>query len=845
MFCYICKKNCQQLWELKDHFQNDHCFDSHNGKLTGFFVCKEENCDSCFNRFDSFSRHVTLKHLNLSEQQSMETDEVDLDSDINFENRAVADQEISNEVPTATNQNENSGRLSSNEAKILINKVILEIRCKTTIPESTVRFFIDSMLKIVMILSTLVQSHFHVLLETMNLDMNTAEVRKFLNCLDFAPFFKNTDTFAKQIKHNLSDLDYTAPEEKYLGQRIDTVIKNNVNTTKVVKETFQYIPFIQTLKTIFKFTNLKEIIRKESQTLIPDVYTNYRDGSEFKNHPFLQKHDDVLRINLYYDDIDVVNPIGSQSAVYKVACFYFTIQNACFFNSKLDNIFILAICYNSDIKKYGFEPIMKPFLEDLKKLESDQGVLFEIDCQNITLRATLTAFVGDSLAAHDILGFSSPSSTHFCRQCMITKGEFHQNPLFNAQPRTENNHNAQLQHIEASNYRPSVIKLYGVKQDSVLNSLKYFHCTNNFAFDPMHDLLEGVVPYTIKLVLKHFIQTRQLFTVFDLNQRINNFRYGVSETTNKPSPNFTQELLNSSSNKLKQKSAQCWLLLRVLPFLIGNFLQEIDHKYLRLLAKLTKICSIVFSPALASDAACELDETVNYFLLQFQQLFGDKEDDEGNVVKGRVMIPKGHWLRHYSQNLLVKGPSSIYSCMRFEGKHYSIKQQIAAAHNFINVPKSIIKRQSLLQSFNIKYNCFTENTPLLSKFKFVEVSSLSCTQTIAEILGPIEFIKKASCCIINNVEFKSNFVIRVYNEIDMAYPNHALIKDILESEGKIYFNCKVLETCDFDNEFYAFEVRDTSETVLIEHSMITDFFPASIWYKYNSDTQFVGIKYAY
>lgn len=73
---------------------------------------------------------------------------------------------------------------------------------------------------------------------------------------------------------------------------------------------------------------------------------------------------------------------------------------------------------------------------------------------------------------------------------------------------------------------------------------KYFHCTSNYSFDQMHDLLEGVVPMTIKDVLKFFTIETQKFTIDYLNAKIYCFDYGLVEKKNKPSANFTVAMLN-------------------------------------------------------------------------------------------------------------------------------------------------------------------------------------------------------------------------------------------------------------------------------------------------------------
>ena len=45
------------------------------------------------------------------------------------------------------------------------------------------------------------------------------------------------------------------------------------------------------------------------------------DGSLYKNHPLFAAHPDALQIILYYDDLEVCNPLGSNTKKHKIgAC---------------------------------------------------------------------------------------------------------------------------------------------------------------------------------------------------------------------------------------------------------------------------------------------------------------------------------------------------------------------------------------------------------------------------------------------------------------------------------------------------------------------------------------------
>ena len=48
---------------------------------------------------------------------------------------------------------------------------------------------------------------------------------------------------------------------------------------------------------------------------------DYCDGSHYLNHPIFSKDNNALQIQLYYDEMDVCNPIGSKSGVHKLGEF--------------------------------------------------------------------------------------------------------------------------------------------------------------------------------------------------------------------------------------------------------------------------------------------------------------------------------------------------------------------------------------------------------------------------------------------------------------------------------------------------------------------------------------------
>lgn len=125
------------------------------------------------------------------------------------------------------------------------------------------------------------------------------------------------------------------------------------------------------------------------------------------------------------------------------------------------------------------------------------------------------------------------------------------------------------------NYQPHVSlnepSKTGVKEDSCLNQLRYFHVTENISVDIMHNILEGIAPLEVKLMLQHLIYEEKMITLEQLNDWIASFQYGYGNVKNKPSVILK---LRSSDNAIKQTASQMWCLLLALSFLLGDLVDR-------------------------------------------------------------------------------------------------------------------------------------------------------------------------------------------------------------------------------------------------------------------------------
>ena len=116
--------------------------------------------------------------------------------------------------------------------------------------------------------------------------------------------------------------------------------------------------------------------------------------------------------------------------------------------------------------------------------------------------------------------------------------------------RTKAGHNYHCDEVERV---PENGIIYGInRRSSLCQRSRYFHVIGGLPGDAMHDILEGVLQYECKEMLKAFITEEKYFTLDQLNERIRDFDYGYYNDKNKPSP-IALKTLNSNNNSIKQK----------------------------------------------------------------------------------------------------------------------------------------------------------------------------------------------------------------------------------------------------------------------------------------------------
>lgn len=120
------------------------------------------------------------------------------------------------------------------------------------------------------------------------------------------------------------------------------------------------------------------------------------DGERYKDHALYSTDGTALQIIIYFDELEVCNPIGSNRKKHKLGnrpsypnlpdmiynsdeflplgCFYFSLGNVHpKFRSKLAFIQLLAVVNCPLLHYHGIDKVMEKMVDDLKLLEEVRG----------------------------------------------------------------------------------------------------------------------------------------------------------------------------------------------------------------------------------------------------------------------------------------------------------------------------------------------------------------------------------------------------------------------------------------------------------------------------------------
>ena len=247
-----------------------------------------------------------------------------------------------------------------------------------------------------------------------------------------------------------------------------------------------------------------------------------------------------VSLQLYFDELETANPIGSRATIHKIGCFYWCLKNLPpWLNSDLRFTFVVALVSYLDVKSYGFSPVVAAITNDLKKLEN--GITFATKSgKSLTVKANRLSFVADNLAYHSVFGFNENFSGGLCcEKCTVPQSKF------------KETFEEKVQELRSA---ASCLNDVGVTGSGVksLCRLKtsFFEPYDNFTADLHHDIFQGGLMHTVKLVLNNLIFESGYLSLQDLNSWINWFNYG-RDVDGKPSEFAEERLLLFQATRAK------------------------------------------------------------------------------------------------------------------------------------------------------------------------------------------------------------------------------------------------------------------------------------------------------
>ncbi|KAJ8041305.1 hypothetical protein HOLleu_12090 [Holothuria leucospilota] len=648
----------------------------HSGEQNFRVYCGINNCQASYQIINSLKKHIRRKHGThyLTAEESCQQLSTTCSHDDNID---LNDMHLTEEpnLPSAPEIPSNQLSLPETKSDLLKTFIMIQLKIKQmhAVPGSVINLVTTEIFQ-------LLRSYNENLFWELKSSAQEREANCPSNCQNniLSKLKDNQDSLIELL------LSGSSAKAQYDFARNNLGLiegkRCNLGKSGSREDFYYYVPILKSLEFLLRNQDILAEVKNGHKQETNSYMHDYCDGSLFAGSEIFSKDPNALQIQLYYDDFEIVNPIGTYTKKHKLSACYFTLGNIRpKFRSKLKLIQLVWLCKTDLVKKYGLEKVATPLVSDLTQLET-VGIQITTDEVTEIFRGSVTMVVADNLGSHGIGGFNeSFSGFRICRFCMCTSEELSRaTPPNNFIERTPSSYNAQLQLIKDDDHMKTT---YGLRKNSPFNCLRYFHVTEGLPPDLGHDLFEGVCPEIISKVLSYFI-AEKLTSLKEVNDIISSFPYMVSDKSNRPST----LLWSGGRVVVKQKAAQMWCLMRLIFIMLGNVIPT-GNDHWQLLLHLREICDVATSPVHTPDTLIYLEDTVFDFLDLYKTLYPLEK-----------LTPKMHYLQHYSRQIERFGPLCNCWTLRYEAKHSVFKTLVRSTQNMKNIVYTLTTRHQLKQA---------------------------------------------------------------------------------------------------------------------------------------------------
>lgn len=126
----------------------------------------------------------------------------------------------------------------------------------------------------------------------------------------------------------------------------------------------------ETLLSLFKNSNFSTQYFDVKETSLDNTFCDITDGNSFKNNIFYKQNPHALQLILYQDAYEICNPLGASRKKHKIVGVYLTVANIhAWQRVKIDQINLVALMYEKDLKRLGASELFNIIIQDLRKIE--------------------------------------------------------------------------------------------------------------------------------------------------------------------------------------------------------------------------------------------------------------------------------------------------------------------------------------------------------------------------------------------------------------------------------------------------------------------------------------------
>jgi hypothetical protein len=595
--------------------------------------------------------------------------------------------------------------------------------------------------------------------------------------------------------------------------------QNGESALEKYEEVGYVVPFLQALqqflgiKTVYEAVNASYEKNKTRLRSPPTQLLDIWDGRAVLENPvFIRQEGQVLGIQVYYDEVELANALGTAAGRNKTGFFYWSLMNLPpEWRSNLRSIQLLAIVNSDLLKKYGAKKLLQPFLDDLQKLEC--GIDFEVRGKCQKWHGFIINCVGDMPASNFIGGFKISASAHLpCRICFISQDNMCATRESQCRLRDKVIHEQQVTEISdpsiTNRRREELSRNYGINGPSLFSTLSYFDPTTHLPNDIMHLLFEGLLNSGTGLILN--ILLRDGLNLDVVNQRISQLKSTRQYT--KPPVIRQDEVIELK--KLSFSSSEMSSLATVLPIVLGEYCSVEDNAYYANFILLLQITASLLAYGHTEFDLNFLESNIHYHNLSFSKLYPQCP-----------ITPKLHALLHVVEQIRLFGPPRYSWCFRYESKNAPFKKVWRRNCNFRNPAYTLASNHQKLVAFDIavdgESNFFgdqveiekqSEFDMLITNYKWAYL--LNDTFPLESKMHSISKLKIAGrTCGIDSVFLRTNPTRQL--------PTFWKIADIFFLQGKVFIIFQSLTTCFFSRDHFSFLVNPTEEFSVIHVDDVT------------------------